>query len=132
MNENSGMFIARYRKLFFAEGAGGHFSAQRYGSVVNLPSGMVLHFRDTRLPGTVCTTVEGLTGLDAMPDNFATTVVTDRSEFLNSALEAIKRMSRVRCNDFKGPVVVVAAYIALRHLKTLPNSGYVLVVVATT
>jgi hypothetical protein len=48
------------------------------------------------LARTVRTTVECAIGLDPMADDLAATMITDRGQFMNRALEAIKYMCRAR------------------------------------
>jgi hypothetical protein len=62
---------------------------------------MILYHSHTRLSGAVGTAVESFIGLDAVPDDLAPAVITDRSERLDRTLEAIKGMSRARRNNFK-------------------------------
>jgi len=56
------------------------------------PSDVIDNLTRPFLPGTVCTAVECAIGLDAMANDLAATMVTNRGQFMNRALEAIKNM----------------------------------------
>ena len=53
---------------------------------------MIFHFGDARLVRAVGAAVERVVGLDAVPDDLAAAMITDRREFVDRALEAIERV----------------------------------------
>lgn len=54
---------------------------------------MICHCGDAALPGTVGTAVERTLRLDTVAHDLAAAVLAYRSELVNGAFEAIKRMS---------------------------------------
>ena len=76
---------------------------------------MIFHVGDARLTRTIGAAIKALIRLDAMPDDLALAVATDRRQLVNRAFKAVERVARARHNDFKRSVVIVAAYFALCH-----------------
>ena len=61
-------------------------------------SDVISHRHDTLFPGTVSAAVESALRLDPVAYDLALAVLADRSEPVNSALEAVERM-RFPCGD---------------------------------
>jgi hypothetical protein len=63
---------------------------------------VIFDFTHARLMRTIGATVECIIGFDAVPDDLTAAMVTDRGEFVNRALEAVKRMLRASSNHLEG------------------------------
>src|SRR5437588_11998297 len=83
---------------------------------------MILYIGDARLMRAVGATVEGVIGLDAVPDDPAPAVVAHGSELVNRALEAVERVARARRDNLEGQVIIVTADFTLCH-RTSPLSS---------
>ena len=75
----------------------------------------ILHAIHARLSRAIGAAVESIIGLNAVTDDLAPAVVTDRGEFVNRALEAIERVSCLGRNNFKRQVIIVTAHFTLCH-----------------
>jgi hypothetical protein len=76
------------------------------------------------MPRTVRATEHAAVDFFAVPDDRAATVLTSRSELVNGAFEAVKRVLRaIRGSDDKCLVVVVSANLTLGHIASIHRSG---------
>ena len=62
---------------------------------------MIFHRANTLMTSTTGTAIKIIICFTAVSDDFAAAMATDRSQFMNRALEAIKGMFRSRRNNFK-------------------------------
>src|SRR5947199_1780075 len=87
-----------------------------------MPSHMIFYFDNARLTRAIGAAVEGVVGLDAVPDDLTFAVVTHGREFVDRALEAVERVARAGRDDFKRQVIIVTADFTLCH-RTSPLSS---------
>lgn len=69
----------------------------------------------TRLAGAMDAAIDDFVFLNAMADDFAAAVRTDRSKRLNGAFKGIKSMDLLFKSDFKRLVVDVSASFTFSH-----------------
>src|SRR5215510_6169471 len=63
----------------------------------------------------VCAAVERALRLDAVADDFTTTVLAYRRQFVDRTLEAVERVRAAGGDDLEGHFVVVTAHFAVGH-----------------
>jgi hypothetical protein len=74
--------------------------------------------RNATLPGAVGAAIKRALGFDAVPYDLAATVLTNGSQLVYGALEAVEGMGAAGRHHLKRPVVVVAADLAFSHLSS--------------
>src|SRR2546421_82194 len=74
-----------------------------------------MHGRDAFFVGAMGATIDIAARFHAMADDFASAMLTFRSQIMNGALEAIKVMGNAVHNDFERLIVLVAADFTSIH-----------------
>ena len=83
--------------------------------MLGMASGTICEPYDMLLPSAVSATIESTLLLQAMPDDLRSAVAACRSQRLNGALKAVKRVRLSIHHYLKGFVVIIAACFANRH-----------------
>src|SRR5204863_5726176 len=84
----------------------------------------VLQSRDAGLLGAVGAAVHRAVVLHAVADHLAAAVAAVRRERVDGALERVERLGAALLGHGERLVVVVPAYVTLRHRLTLPRTGH--------
>jgi hypothetical protein len=99
------------------------YARQRRRTVVAFGdgSGVVSHFGDSGFARATGATIKRFVRLDAMPDDFAPTVIANRRQRMDRALEAVENMLPARRDHLEGEIIVVTANFTLGHINLLPR-----------
>jgi hypothetical protein len=78
------------------------------------------------MPRAICAAIESAVCLNAVPDDLAGAMIANRREFMDCTLETIERVTRPRRHNFKGKMIIVAAYFTLSHPCLSSRDGMIL------